>query len=39
MDPMVEVPLANGQAGGCRYLLLYNQKCDFEVSWTDIVVV
>lgn len=24
---------------GCRYLILYNQTCDFRASWTDIVVV
>lgn len=35
---IVEVPFKSGQCVGCRYLLLYNQTCDFEVQWTDIFV-
>lgn len=34
----IQVPFKGSQGKGCRYLLLYNQTGDFEVSWTDLYV-
>jgi len=38
-EHVLEVPFKNRQCEGCRYMLLYNQTCDFETSWTDILVI
>lgn len=34
-----QVPFKGAQGEGCRFLLLYNQTCDFEASWSDICVM
>lgn len=37
-DDPVEMSFKHNQCSGCRYLFLYNQTCDFEASWTDILI-
>jgi len=34
-----ELRFKTPSSDGCRYLLLYNQTCDFEAAWTDILIV
>eukprot|EP00927_Polykrikos_kofoidii_P072479 TRINITY_DN68595_c0_g1_i1.p1 TRINITY_DN68595_c0_g1~~TRINITY_DN68595_c0_g1_i1.p1 ORF type:complete len:319 (+),score=24.80 TRINITY_DN68595_c0_g1_i1:66-1022(+) len=35
---VVEVPFKSDLCTDCQFLLLYNQTCDFEACWTDILV-